>query len=1184
MRIKKIELIGFKSFKDRTVIQFDAGITGIVGPNGCGKSNIVDALQWVMGEQSVKHLRGSSMEDVIFSGTEGYAPSGMAEVSLVLENDGGPFPAKYMRFSELMVTRRLHRDGESEYLINKEPSRLRDIQEIFMDTGAGSKGFSIIEQGAIGKIITAKPEERRVLIEEAAGITKFKARKRESQRKLVSTDENLLRLNDIIGELKSQLESLKRQAKRAERYRELKNQVEDLDLWLMSQKYLEWKNELDQAAQVMSGIEENETSGSAELKKLEALVEASHLQKTEKEALIAEKQRVYESVRTEVMKKETEVQNLKFEIKQAKNQEEMHGSSVQKMKIKKELLENDQDLISQKLKEAQNILEEMKRECDGVERESQDVQTKLTSDKESLAQLHREVATFDQNKTEHLQEAASYATRIEECEIDISQMCNSQDSVKSQKEKCTVNRNKICKDLEREKQLHLSLMEDVSVFESNIETLKGQLQEKKTNLEKAKDELNRVSSHLYGLKNLRDNFEGFEEGVKNIMLWQREKSTSALIPMAEIIDVPKEFEIATEAVLGVKLQQLLLTNSKSQIVEAIEYLKKNKAGRSGFVFESFDGSSISCPKGVDVVLSDVLTVSDKYKSLVLQLVRHVGVVDSIETALRLRPQYKEWTFVTREGETLSSEGVLTGGAVDSVEQGVFKRRREIKELSEEQKEWKTKLSVLEGEYKKLEDKEKGVQKDLESSQKKQSEKEIAVIALKKDLERADVELNSAQDVFNKISEDLKLAQEKKEEFKEKALKNQNDIEELKTRKEECEKRINELTEHLEGQGLNLEGCRERQTTLKVKLATKEEEIKGMSNQEEMIRLSLNEIIEELEKVSEERIKTDKSLSENQVSLESGQLELENLMKRAEDIEKVYMDMKNEFEIMFQDIRDKEERLSKVRKVQNDLVSEKSEAQLKVEKLKMEETYLVDQARERYMKDLPHIAETYADREGDVEKLTKELEALKSKLQSIGSVNLTAIEEYDELVERHDFLSKQRDDLITAKDQLRKVIDRINRICSRRFKDTFTQVNERFQKVFPVLFGGGDARLILIETEGKEDGIDIIAKPPGKKLQSVTLLSGGEKALSSVALIFAIFLVKPSPFCLLDEVDAPLDDVNVMRFNNLVKEMAKRSQVIVVTHNKYTMEINEKLYGVTMQERGISKMVSVSLDSAQEMTL
>ncbi len=1184
MRIKKIELIGFKSFKDRTVIHFDSGITGIVGPNGCGKSNIVDALQWVMGEQSAKHLRGSSMEDVIFGGTETYAPSGMTEVSLVLENNSGPFPVKYMNCSELMVTRRLHRHGESEYLINKQPSRLKDIQEIFMDTGAGSKGFSIIEQGAIEKIITAKPEDRRVLIEEAAGITKFKVRKKESQRKLIATDENLVRLNDIIGELKSQLESLQRQAKRAQRYRELKNRVEDLDLWLMSQKYLELKKKLDEAIQIMSDIKENETSSLAELKKMEALVEASQLQIVEKESLVTERQRACELARTEVLKKEAEIQDLNFKIKEVQSHEEIYGGNVQKIKNKKDLLKKKQSSISEKLKEARNVLEDIKRDYDKSQGEVEAVQTDLNSNQENLIQLHQKISNFNEHETRCLQDEAAYTTRIEECEIEISKAYKSLETAESEKKKCVASRKKIYTDLERERQLHLSLMGDMNVFESNVKTLKEKLREKKQALEGAKDEFNKISSRLYSLKTLRNSFEGFEEGVKSIMLWQREKSMSALTPIVEIIDVPKEFEIATEAVLGVKLKQLLLTESKDQIIEAIEYLKKNKAGRSGFVFESSPISSTSCPKEVEIVLSDVLIISDKYKPFILQLVRNVGVVDSIETALHLRSQYREWMFVTRDGETLSAEGVLTGGAVDSAGQGVFKRRREINELSEKQKEWKAKLSVLEREYKKIEERERGVQKDFESSQKKQSVKEMSIISLNKDLERADIELKNAKEFFNKTSEDLKSVKEKRAQFQEKALRNKNDIQELKIKKENYEGQVNNLTEDLESKRSDLEVCRERYTALKVKLAAKEEEIKGMGNQEKMIHIDLNETIEDLEKVSGEIIKADKSLSENQVLLEKRQLELEDLMKKSEDVQTVYMEIKNEFEQLSHNIHEKQERLAKMRKVQSHFISEKSESDLKVEKLKIEESYLIEQARERYMKDLPSVAVTYIDRKGGADESMKELEALKSKLNGIGEVNLTAIQEYDELRERYDFLSKQQEDLIMAKDQLRKVIDRINRICSRRFRDTFAQVNERFQKVFPILFGGGDARLILVENEGKEEGIDIVAKPPGKKLQLVTLLSGGEKALSSVALIFSIFLVKPSPFCLLDEVDAPLDDVNVMRFNNLIKEMAKRSQIILVTHNKNTMEINEKLYGVTMQEHGISKMVSVSLDTVQEMTL
>ncbi len=1204
MRIKKLEIVGFKSFKDRTVIHFDEGITGIVGPNGCGKSNIVDALVWVMGEMSAKHLRGSSMEDVIFAGAEGYAPLGMAEVSLTLENDGGPFPAKYMRHSEVMVTRRLHRSGESEYLINKEAARLKDIQEIFMDTGAGSKGFSIIEQGAIGKIITAKPEDRRVLIEEAAGITKFKVRKRESQRKLQGTEQNLVRLQDIIGEQKRQLDSLQRQAQRAERYRAIKNEMQDKELWLSAKKYLQIHEDAAQAQTVFDEARELEAVASSDLSQWEADLESRKLQLVEREKQVEEKQSLNQQILERVQALEFTIRELSFEIEQARRNKEMTGSILQQNEARKVALSRELEQLTERLSEVKVQAESMGSKYQEKQQHFQSVQSRIQQIDEELSQSRREMLTVSQSESHVEARLMSLDSQIEGQQERLESSREVLLELEGQHQEFTERRRKLFNDLEKERQLQLDIMRDVEGFEANLDSLKSQFESRTKEVEEFKDSLNEVSSRLYGLENLHANFEGFQEGVKNIMMWQRrrqqeseglraadashEGSALAFQPVAELVEVPAEYEMAMEAALGQRLQ-VLLGPSSDKVLDAVDHLKENKQGRSSFMAIDLLGEAKTSPtsevakeEGVRALLKDIVQVPETHRQQVAYILKDVVVVDSIRSALRLRSTYSGFSFVTLEGDTLSPDGVLTGGSPESAESGVLKRRREIKELSQKREEWAGKLSLAQLSLKKLEGQIKSLTEDLEKARQAKSEKEFLLSTLKRDLERAEVELNNSTKAIERQGAEVDKLDGQMQRLSSEAEELRDRLTELKEKKLGLEASVESLTAEYQTSRQGFDQLQQEVTGLQVNAAAKKQELEGLNHQVQMMERSLGEINEQLSQMSEESQKSTESLSTNQVVIEERRVELESLIGQSHEAKKIVAEVRDLYEQELQAHRELESKVSKALHGINDHKSRMSEAQLKLEQLKMKEQYLLDQINERYMVNLSEVAERYKDVECDFAQTEKEVEELKTKLSRIGDVNLSAIQEYDELVHRYEFLSQQYKDLTEAKEQLRKVIDRINRICSKRFKETFEQVNERFIKVFPVLFGGGEAHLILVEDPEKDEmGVDIVAKPPGKKLQSVSLLSGGEKALTAVSLIFSIFLVKPSPFCLLDEVDAPLDDANVFRFNDLVKEMAKRSQMIVVTHNKYTMKVNNKLYGVTMEEKGVSKMVSVSLAEAEK---
>jgi chromosome segregation protein len=1195
MRIKKLELIGFKSFKDRTVIHFDAGITGIVGPNGCGKSNIVDALVWVMGEMSAKHLRGASMEDVIFGGAEGYAPMGLCEVSLTLENDGGPFPVQYLKMSEIMVTRRLHRSGESEYFVNKEPSRLRDIQEIFMDTGAGAKGFSIIQQNAIGQMITAKPEDRRTLIEEAAGITKFKARKRESQRKLISTEQNLVRLADIVTELKRQIDSLQRQAQRAERYRNLKREIEDLDLWLSSRQWLDLRVSSENASREHSEAEAAELEAQSSLSGQEAELETLRLQSSEREMQAGDAQMQAQTLRDLVARGEAEIQELKFEIEQARRNKEMTGSMLSENQTRHDILEADLDRVRTSLEtireEAMALKSEFEEKRDAFEGSSsriQEIDDELTTSRRELLT----VSAGESSLSSRIVSINETISNIEEREIEAQAILT---ELLEKRHEFDGRRKKVYNEHEKERQEQLDLSRDVESFEANKSALSSQITERRTEVDLYKDSLNEVASRLYGLENLASNFEGFEAGVKSVMFWQRQKletmpesqraEAAHFHPVAEVVEVPAEYELAMEAALGPRLQMLLSDNPDSAR-NAVNFLKENKSGRSSFIsggLQSVSTEQVAInPSMIRAELKSVVRVPERFEASVGRLLEHVAVVDSLDQALDLHKNFPYYTFVTPEGDLLSADGIITGGTAESADSGMLKRRREIKELSLQKDEWSGKLALAQVSLKKLETQLSTLVSDLESAVRRNTEKEITLAGLKKDMDQAEREFNNAQAAISRQEKDVHSLTSQKDVRVTELSGLEDRRTELSERKMELEQAIDSLQTELLMARNGIDDQQAEVTRLQVLSATKTSELEGLERQEQMINRSFDDVVSILSRMSEESEKSSVSMSSGQVQLEQRKVEIEDLIRRNEESQARVSELRNDYEQVHARVREIEKALSGHMSSRHQLQAKMNEARLVMEQAKMKEQYLMEQVRERYILDLSEVAHRYADREGDPKESEIHLKDLREKIGRIGDVNLSAIEEYDEVSTRYEFLSKQQTELVEAKEQLKKVIDRINRICSKRFRETFELVNERFMKVFPVLFGGGEAQLILSEDPEKgEMGIDIIAKPPGKKLQSVSLLSGGEKALTAVSLIFSIFLVKPSPYCLLDEVDAPLDDANVFRYNDLVKEMAKRSQIIVVTHNKYTMEVASKLYGVTMEEKGVSKMVSVNLGEAVE---
>ncbi len=1180
MRIKKLELLGFKSFKDKTVISFDEGITGIVGPNGCGKSNIVDALVWVMGEMSAKHLRGSSMDDVIFAGSQDYAPLGMAEVSLTLENDGGPFPVRYLNHSEVMVTRRLHRSGESEYLINKEPSRLRDIQEIFMDTGAGSKGFSIIEQGKIGQIITSKPHERRSIIEEAAGITKFKARKRESVRKLAATETNLTRLADIVRELKRQLDSLERQAQKAERYRKIKNELRDKEVWLSAIQVSGGQDSFSSVQDRITELTDKVSFYNTEIQSLQAQVEEERSKSLDKEKALEDEQVKFKAFSDKVMQAENEIRELEFEIEQTKRSQEIKSSVFEQNQAKLQVVQTEKEevetrfmSVAEEFAEIEAVYTELEEQYSTHSAQLNEKESLLNESRKAMLELHQGIS--------HIKvQSAGLEEKVKSLKEEHALKEEAKLEVKEKGREFEERFLSLNKDYESQKQMKLDLVKDKETLQENYKRVEEKLETLNSDREEESKAYSVATSKLSTLKELQDQFEGYQEGLRNLLLKKKNNSFSEPgLPLSELIRLPNEYEAAVESCLGDGLQALFGVSSIDQINSSLEFLNNEQGGRVQFFVEELLSSSLQNSQDMSLTsLADYLVNDDQALKNILS---KFYLVESRTQALEIL-KLNHGFCLTKSGEMMSSLGhFYTGKTGEMASSGLVTRKRNIEELTTEVQQRKTALDGLNKEIDQTKKQITQLGEELEGAKQKDSEQEMRVFELKKDLEQAEHENRKAQAELEKADNQMSEIQVKITDTETKYEEFLFSIRDLEVKREEKEKMSLDAEESLESLKASYSGLQEEVTNKKVQFASLSKEKESLEARLESVKDREAVLLSEIGSLQEESESSTSNISSFSSDLELKRAQLERDLEVRAELEKQVSMMRDEYEQWTAKEREIQQMMTEHTFEKSKIDSELGDLQVKAEQKKMKLQNTIDQIFEKYEVDLTESASEYVDKYSPEEanQIEKDVSDLKGKVHRMGEVNLSAINEYDDIKTRYEFLTEQQRDLLNAKNQLEKVINRINRICSTRFRDTFEAVNERFKKVFPVLFGGGEARLILIETEGddKEPGIDIEAKPPGKKAQNVSLLSGGEKALTAVSLIFSIFLVKPSPYCLLDEVDAPLDDANVFRFNDLVKEMAKRSQIILVTHNKNTMAVNNKLYGVTQEERGVSKMVSVDLD-------
>jgi chromosome segregation protein len=1183
MRLKRLEMLGFKSFVEKTAIELNPGITAIVGPNGCGKSNIVDALRWAMGEQSARHLRGHQMEDVVFNGSDTLPATGMAEVSLIFDNEDGRGPVEYGSFTEIMVTRRLFRSGESEYSINKVSCRLKDVIELFLGTGVGSKAYSIVEQGRVDELVNAKPEDRRALIEEAAGTSKYKSRKLVAERKLERTQQNLLRVTDIVREIERQIRTMELQAKKAERYRALKAQLKEKDLLHATIQQRALKEAIARYETELTDAENRFVAHVASLRSREAESEALRLSLMEEEKEISGQQEAVYQVKVQIQTEEQRIDFYRKDLAQlAQADTESRAALLQlEDKIKAiggeiaELEKAKESFVQLSLFEESFLLEK-EQQLVTLHADVKSLQSDLDREKEALIEAANQIAYLRNDalaKSQRCQEINKHLTRSRE----------EQATVLSSLELC---RRKLadtkaafdhCLDQARERGMEAA----------KINALIQTLLKAKADWEKTTDSLaqqiHENRSRLESLEDLQKNYEGYQEGVRAIMLKrQQEAEPNGIYGLvAEVIDAPEPYEKALTAVLGDRLQYMIV-KGQEEGVEAIEYLKRKASGRGSFIpLQLSRKQSRPLPLGEAEVVSpllDVIFVKEGYREVAEYLLSDVVIVRDLRAALALWNRNGFYsTLVTPDGEVIDPMGTVTGGSGNALEGSFLTQRRRIKELKALVTELDLKRQIEAREITKLKD---------ELDQAETNKASLAAEIHRLELHRVGLEHEhaTANRDFERLTQTVQALQQEQHDL---AGALDQVTQEANQYRTAIETRIQDKTEkekHLA----------DKQTAA-VELQKTVETLETAATQSRIRNAALVEKKENTHQNLENRLKLRQEGCE-QIQLHQDRIA--DIKRRRSEIEAALNQSGSAFELGKSRLRALEERLqaeqNKHKAISRNLLEidesikelrplgeacqqEKNRLQVALAEKQLQTQHLAANVRERYDTDLESVWLEASEYTGSTEELLAEIDDLRGRLERMGEVNLAAIGEYEELNTRFQFMTQQRDDLEKSIADLQRTIVKLNRICRLRFKDSFEEINEKFQSIFPRLFQGGRAKLVLTdENDYLETGVEIVAQPPGKKLQFITLLSGGEKALTAVSLLFAIFLTKPSPFCFLDEVDAPLDDANIDRFNDMIKEMSQVSQFVLVTHNKKTMQAAEVLYGITMAEPGISKVVSVRM--------
>ena len=1179
MYLKRLEIKGFKSFPTKTEIVFNEGITAIVGPNGSGKSNISDAIRWVLGEQSAKSLRGDKLEDVIFVGTESKKAMNYCEVAITLDNSDNKLD---LGFSEVTIKRRAYRTGESEFFLNNKSCRLKDIKEILLDTGIGKDGYSIVEQGKVDEILSNNPVNRRKVFDEACGISKFRYKKQEAERNLKHTKENLERIDDIYIEIENQLKPLFLQQEKAVKYLEFNKKLKVLEVNSCIKEVAELEAELDELNKHSNLLGSQSSEIQKQKSTLEKAVEETNIEIENINDGINKSQDYINTIKSVISQKDAQVNLINEKIRNCKNEIERNKEEIiyikEKLNSDKITLEK---LINEKY-EKEKIINDLNIDIKSIESNNKESRDKIETINRDLENLKDEIINLLNNKQDATSKLSTLNAnkeninlRKETIDLDIREIKYKIDKKIEEVSKASAKLEDKTKSMESLKNDEVKTNNDFNILLNKSNNIEKQIQNSKYSLNDYKSKLN-----IY--IEMENHYEGFNKGVKEVL---KNKNLQGIQgALGQVIEVPSEFEKSIEASLGAYMQNII-TNDESSAKFAINYLKKNNLGRVTFLpmniikSNKIDTRNIKVGTSFIGIASDLIKFDDKYRNIIENILGRTIIIDNIDNAIKFAKENNhKFKVVTLDGEILNPGGSLTGGSL-RVSGNILSRKRLINE-------YKEKIELLKAEIDRLYIEKNEVDNNTKIIKEKLKQISIDINSLDKEIIIENAELNK----FKEEIKSLKISVEKLENEKdglgsnleyilEKSKLIKDDILSIDTKHDENKLQIESLTnklkeynslyedDKLKFDNLNLNLVKHNQIYESIirDIQRISEENKTLENKYVQIEKSLNDktietskleediVIEETEKISlnKQLVDNTRSLETKKLSKESLKEKLEDLNKESKNIDRQYIDLK--------------ESLFKV--------------ESKIERLKSNREDHINSLFEKYEITLDQAIEMKDDNL-DVDK--RYLENIRKEIRNLGNVNLDSIKEYEHIKERHDFYSEQKKDLEQSIEVIEKLIYELEENMKKEFESNFNKINENFKFVYKRLFGGGNGELKIVDKNNiLESDIEITAQPPGKKMKNLNLLSGGEKALTAISILFSIILAKPTPFCILDEIEAPLDDANIFRFGEFLKELSNDTQFISVTHRRGTMEAADYIYGVTMQEKAISKVLSLKLKEAEE---
>lgn len=1179
MYLKSIEVQGFKSFANKIVFDFHNGITGIVGPNGSGKSNVADAVRWVLGEQSAKQLRGASMQDVIFAGTENRKPLSYAYVAITMDNSDHQLA---IDFEEVTVARRVYRSGESEYLINGSPCRLKDVTELFYDTGIGKEGYSIIGQGQIERILSGKPEERRELFDEAAGIVKYKKRKATAQKKLENERENLVRVNDILAELERQVGPLERQSEKAKTYLKKKSELKeyDVNMFLL---------ESEQIRSQQKDVEDKFQIADAQLKESNADYEKIRTEYEQLGQSMAQMDEKINSIRenisnTSVMKEklESQIQILTEQIHTAEMTDEHLQSRLDAIDQEKaQRSEQSATYIAEKEQLDEQLLE--------VQNRQNEAQEKLTAVQQEIARCNQGIENGQKELYELLNNKAGiqskqqrFDTMLEQINIRKAELGKRLLDRKTQEADLNTVLSDYQKELEEVSLEIIDLKKKEEELTGKEKEWRDKLRENGRKLEENQTAFHKQQSRLESLKNIAERYDGYGNSIRKVME-QKASNPGLLGVVSDLIQVEKKYETAIETALGGNIQNIV-TEDESTAKKMIGFLKQNRLGRATFLpltSVSAKGNpkneTLLDEEGVLGIANRLVKCDKKYDEVAAYLLGRVLVVDTIDHAIALaKKNHYSLHIVTLEGEYLSPGGSMTGGAFKN-SSNLLARKREIEELEQKVDSIRKELSELKNRREDIRTAIELNADELDQVKEELQQKYLVQNTAKMNVDRAKQQRNESEAVFTGLMGEKQQIEQQIEEIDNNKKQILDEIEYSKKREQEINEEANAFQKILEEQA-------KLENEASQKLSNIQLETANIKQKVEFAQVNIDRINGEVEKFDAERADLLENAAQSKEDAKKKQQDIEEIKKTIAASGESHGKLEEELresvakkEQMSADYRGFFQKQEEISKRCNDLDKEIFRLNNQREKLKEAGEYQTNYLWEEYEL-TPHAAlELQNDIYDDLTALKKMVAEVKDEIRKLGDVNVNAIEEYKEVSERYQFLKGQHDDLVEAEQTLVGIIEDLDSGMRKQFSEKFAEIQKEFDASFKHLFGGGHGTLELVEDEDiLECGIRIIAQPPGKKLQNMMQLSGGEKALTAIALLFAIQALKPSPFCLLDEIEAALDDSNVTRFASYLNKLTKNTQFIVITHRRGTMAAADRLYGITMQEKGVSTLVSVNL--------